>query len=131
MLFADTVTHNDMHLHRYMYTHDDSLSTHPLLPGFTSVCPFLYNSTPSFYLLGDPVSFARGANTHPLLSLLCYQLFSPCCFTHPRHPTDQVTYLQRRHQQYQLYRLTQDHTFTLLISTFFHFTSSHYISSGL
>ncbi len=36
------ITHNDKHLHRYMYTHDDSSSTHPLLPGFTSVCPFSY-----------------------------------------------------------------------------------------
>ncbi len=43
-------------------------------------------SKPFFYLLGDPASFARGANTHPLLSLVFYQMFSPCCFTHPKAP---------------------------------------------
>ncbi len=35
------------------------------------------------YLLGDPSSFARGANIHPLLSLVSYQLSSPCCLTYP------------------------------------------------
>jgi hypothetical protein len=34
-------------------------------------------------LLGDPSSFARGANIHPLSSLVSYQLSFPCCFTHP------------------------------------------------
>ncbi len=64
-------------------------------------------ANPSFYLLGEPASLARGANIDPLLSLVCYQLFSPCGFTHPRHPTDQVTYLHRRHQQHQPSRLIQ------------------------
>ncbi len=36
-----------------------------------------------FYLLGDPSSFACGANIHPVSSLVSYQLFSPCCLTHP------------------------------------------------
>jgi hypothetical protein len=35
------------------------------------------------YLLGDPSSFAHGANIHPLSSLVSYQLSSPCCLTHP------------------------------------------------
>ncbi len=35
------------------------------------------------YVLGDPFSFARGANIYPLSSLVSYQLFSPCCLTHP------------------------------------------------
>ncbi len=34
-------------------------------------------------LLRDPSSYARGANIHPLSSLASYQLFSPCCLTHP------------------------------------------------
>ncbi len=57
----------------------------PLLPVLALSCPF-YMIQPFFYLLGDPASFARGANTHPHLSLVCYQLFSPCCFTHPKAP---------------------------------------------
>ncbi len=59
---------------------------------------------PSFYLLGDPASFARGANTHPWFAINCSLLAaSPI----PRHPTDQVTYLHRRHQQHQLSHLIQ------------------------
>jgi hypothetical protein len=79
------ITYNDISLNRYMYTFDDSLLTRPLLLSLTSACPFLHNSTP-LYLLGDPASSARGAYTHPLLSLVCYQLLSPCCFTHPKAP---------------------------------------------
>jgi hypothetical protein len=76
----------------------------PCFPSLLYLAPFIW-SNPSFYLLGDPASFARDAN--PLLSLVCYQLFSPCCFPHPRHPTDQVTDLHRWHQQLQPSRLTQ------------------------
>jgi hypothetical protein len=47
------------------------------------VGPLQYSNNP-VYLLGDPSSFARGANTHPLLSLAGYQLFSPCCLAHPK-----------------------------------------------
>jgi hypothetical protein len=42
-----------------------------------------YTICPPVYLLGDPSYFARGANTHPLLPLVGYQLSSPCCLTHP------------------------------------------------
>jgi hypothetical protein len=80
------ITNSDTHSHRYMYTRDDSLSIHPLLLSITLVFLFLCSPTPLFYLLGDPASFARGANSHPLLPLVCYQLFSPCCFTHPKAP---------------------------------------------
>ncbi len=38
----------------------------------------------SLYLLGDPSSCARGANIHPLLSLVSYQLFPPCYLTRPK-----------------------------------------------
>jgi hypothetical protein len=40
---------------------------------------------PSFYLLGEP-AFSRGANTHPLLSLVCYQVLTLCYFSHPNTP---------------------------------------------
>jgi hypothetical protein len=54
---------------------------------FFSVNPSLVSHLlypiPPFYLLGDPSSFARGANIHPLTSLVSYQLSSPCCLTHP------------------------------------------------
>ncbi len=80
------ITYNDTHSHRYICTHDDSLSIHPFLLSLTSTFLFLYGPTSPFYLLGDPASFARDANTHPLLSLVCCQLFSPCCFTHPKAP---------------------------------------------
>ncbi len=43
-------------------------------------------ANPSCYLLGEPASLARGVNTHPLLFLVSYQLFSPCCITHPKAP---------------------------------------------
>jgi hypothetical protein len=75
---------------------------------FFSVNPPLASIFASFGLLGDPASFARGSNTHPLLSLVSYQLFSPCYFTHPKAPTDQGTYLHRRHQQHQPTRLIQE-----------------------
>jgi hypothetical protein len=48
-------------------------------PPYLSI-PF---TLPTFYLLGEPAFLARGANAYPLLSLVCYQLFTLCCFTHP------------------------------------------------
>ncbi len=36
-----------------------------------------------FYLIGDPFSCDRGANIHPLSSLVSNQLFTPCCLTQP------------------------------------------------
>ncbi len=105
MLFADNTWR---HTYAQIYKHTQFFSQpYPLLPALALILlPFIWLN-PSFYLLGEPASFAHDANTHPLLSLVCYQLFSPCCYTHPRHPTDQVTYLDRRHQQHQPFRLTQ------------------------
>ncbi len=41
----------------------------------------------SLFLLTWRTSFlAHGANTHPLLSLVCYQLPTLCCFSHPNTP---------------------------------------------
>ncbi len=77
----------------------------PFASIFASFFPPLPDPTLLVYLLGDPASFACCVNTHSLLSLVSYQLFSPCYFTHHKHPTDQVTYLHRRHQQHQSTRL--------------------------
>ncbi len=82
------IIHNDTHMHRYMYITTIILyQPTPLLPFLARpwLAPFVWLN-PSFYLLGDPASFACGGNTHPLLSLVCYQLFSLCCCTHPKAP---------------------------------------------
>jgi hypothetical protein len=56
-------------------------------PYFPLPHPLFYSTNPfyitTFYLLWKPAFLARGANTHPLLSLVCFQLFTPYCFTHP------------------------------------------------
>ncbi len=44
--------------------------------------PFAWINRP-LYLLGDPSSYVRGANIHPLSFLVSYELFSPCCLTCP------------------------------------------------
>jgi hypothetical protein len=50
-----------------------------LAPPFASHSPTPFTlANPSLYLLGEAAFLARGANTHPLLSLVCYQLFSRC-----------------------------------------------------
>ncbi len=68
-----------------MHTHMSNISillTHPLT--LSCFIPFpIHLSTLPFYLLGDPLSCARGANIHPPLSLVSYQLFFPVCLTHP------------------------------------------------
>ncbi len=56
-----------------------------LIPPLASYCPLFFLITP-FYLLGEPAFLARGANTHPLVSLVCYQLLTLCYFTHPNTP---------------------------------------------
>jgi hypothetical protein len=62
-----------------------------------------------FYLLGDPASFVRGANAHPLLSPWLAINCSPLAASPtPRHPIDQVTYLHRQHQQHQPSHLIQE-----------------------
>ncbi len=42
-------------------------------------CPL----SPTILLTWRTSFLARGANTHPLLSLVCYQLPTLCCFSHP------------------------------------------------
>jgi hypothetical protein len=53
-----------------------------LNPCHPTPCPLL----PAFLLTGRTSFLARGANTHPLLSLVCYQLPTLCCFSHPTTP---------------------------------------------
>jgi hypothetical protein len=77
MLFADNI---QQHTYRmYMYT--TLRQAHPLLP----LTPSLFTLVnPTLYLLGEPAFLARGANTHPLLSPVCYQLFPPLLFHPPQ-----------------------------------------------
>ncbi len=55
-----------------------------MLPNFllATLCSLL----PAFLLTWRTSFLARGANTHPLLSLVCYQLPTLCCFSHPNTP---------------------------------------------
>jgi hypothetical protein len=60
-------------------------------PPLASHCPLLFTCHPSFllptFLHTWRTSFlARGANTHPPLSLVCYQLPTLCYFSHPNTP---------------------------------------------
>ncbi len=79
MLFADNI---QWHIYRmHMYT--ALCKSHPLLP----ITPSLFTLVNLIlYLLGEPAFLARATNTHPLLSLVCYQLLTPCCITHPKAP---------------------------------------------
>ncbi len=60
-------------------------------PAPCSSLPALFTCHPSFllpaFLLTWRTSFlSRGANAHPLLSLVCYQLPNLCYFSHPNTP---------------------------------------------
>jgi hypothetical protein len=70
-----------MNMHAHMSS-NSTLLTHPL-PCLCFIPLPLHLSTLPFYLLEDPFSCARGVNIHPSSSLVIYQLFSPCCLTHP------------------------------------------------
>ncbi len=103
-------------IHRWyimVFTHKIWLaSTQPLAPH----CPLFFTCHPSFllpaFLFTWRISFlAWGAKTHPFLSLVCYQLPTLCCFSHPNTPhrssyniyTDDINNISRpRLTQYQL-----------------------------
>jgi hypothetical protein len=70
LLLADNVQRHYVHMRMYVVAF---LFCQP------TPCFILF----PFYLFGDPSSYARGANIHPPSSLVSYQLFSPCCLTHP------------------------------------------------
>ncbi len=54
----------------------------PCFPLCLSLTPCM-SKPPLFYLLGDPSFGDRGANIHPLSSLVSNQLFTPCFLTLP------------------------------------------------
>jgi hypothetical protein len=61
-----------------------------------------------FYLLGDPSFDDRGANVHPLSSLVSDQLFTPCFLTLP-NPS-------RRHPWFMLHVYSDDITTSVTLS---------------
>jgi hypothetical protein len=54
------------------------------LPTFFTCNPLIM--LPTFLLTWRTSYFACGANAHPLLSLVCYQLLTLCHFSHPNTP---------------------------------------------
>jgi hypothetical protein len=84
MLFADNIYETNMHewINLYIYKAIPLINPPSLLLYSIHVASPLHIYCP-FYLLGDPFSCDRGANIHPLSSLVSSQLFTPCCLTHP------------------------------------------------
>ncbi len=79
----------------------------PLLPVLALICPFLYDLTPLFtHLENQLILLMMRIPIHscPWFAINCSPLSAS---TTPRHPTDQVTYLHRQHQQRQTFGLTQ------------------------
>jgi hypothetical protein len=71
-------------IHKRKHFHNTAPLADP--PFCFPLCPFLtlsMNQSPLFYLLGDPSFGDRGANIHPLTSLVNDQLFTPCFLTLP------------------------------------------------
>jgi hypothetical protein len=68
----------------YKHFHDAAHLADPLnlLPSCLYLPPSM-NQSPLFYLLGGPSFGDRGANIHPLLSLVSDQLVTPCFLTLP------------------------------------------------
>jgi hypothetical protein len=100
------ITHDGTHMHN-IQAHNSSLANpspcFPLLPQF---CSLLYGLTSLFtYLENQLLLLGMQIPIHscPWFAINCSPLAaSPT----PRHPTDQVTHLHRRHQR-QPFRLTQ------------------------
>ncbi len=86
MLFADN-TH-EINIHTWIHLQSYFPGWDPLLPSLIYFIPPC--CSPLFYLLVDPSFGDRGANVHPLSSLVSDQLFTPCFLTLPnpsrRHP---------------------------------------------
>jgi hypothetical protein len=88
----------------HMYIHNSDvffLSTHPLPPSLLHSAPSLHDPTLLFTYLEIPLLlFVVRIPIHscPWLAIKC----SPLATSPTQgHPTDQVTYLHRRHQQHQ------------------------------
>jgi hypothetical protein len=79
--------------------------------------PLSERINPPFYLLANPFFVDRGANVHPLSSLVSDQLLTPCSLTLP-HPS-------RQHPKFMLHvyrdNITTSVTLsdTIRLSTFF------------
>ncbi len=108
------ITHTTyMYMHRCMYTTEMIFcQPTPLLPVLALSCPF-HMIQPLFLLTWRSCFFCSWCEYPSTLVPGLLSMFSPCCFTHPRHPIHQVTYLHRWHQQHQPSRLTQ-----LLLNTY-------------
>ncbi len=102
------ITHDSKHMHRYISIQQFFSQSSPLLPALALILPPFIWLNPSFYLLGEPVLLLVmriPIHSCPWFAINCSPLAtSPT----PRHPTDQVTHLHRRHQQRQPFRLTQE-----------------------
>ncbi len=80
LLFTDNMY--EINMNAYNIYNGVFLVNLPLLPSLAFPFPFAWVNRP-LYLLGDPSSYDRGANIHPLSSLVNYQLSFPCCLNHP------------------------------------------------
>ncbi len=101
------MTHGGTHMHRYTSTQQFFSHPPPCFPLLPQFCSLLYGLTPLFtYLENQLLLLVMRISIHtcPWFAINCSPLAaSPT----PRHPTDQVTYLHRWHQQRQPFRLTQ------------------------
>jgi hypothetical protein len=85
---------------RYIYKSFIAIFTrHTAFPPNPTPC--IIDKTTPLYLLGEQVSLLVVMNTHPPLSLVCQQLPHPLAFAPLTlsHPTVQLHYLHRQHQQ--------------------------------
>jgi hypothetical protein len=103
-----------------------------LLPIPSPPLPFCPSSTPCmtepphFYLLGDPFFGDRGANVHPLSSLVSDQLPTPCSLTLP-HPS-----WQHPSSCYMFTETTSQHQLHCLIhKLFYHYAEQRVTDNHL
>ncbi len=80
------ITRDGTHMHRYTSIQQFFSQPSPLLPILALILPLLYILAPLFTYLENQLLLLVMQNTRTLLSLVCYQLLSPCCFTHPKAP---------------------------------------------
>ncbi len=81
---------------------------------------YMYQPPHLFYLLGDPSFGDRGANIHPLSSLVSDQLPTPCFLTLPNPP--------RRHPWFMLHVYIDDITTSETLSNTVHVLTIPFIA---
>ncbi len=112
MLLYSQITHDSTHMHRYISIQQFFSQSSPLFPALALILPPFIWLNPSFYLLGEPVLLLVmriPIHSCPWFAIKFAINCSPLATSPtPRHPTDQVTHLHRRHQQRQAFRLTQE-----------------------